>query len=1128
MYGNHNGGLPFLSPKQTRNNVPGQPQHFHQARSAAAEVLGRMRTLVDNVAVALDGPPPTLKDKLLENWTRIQEYYTPQRQDDLRKLKITDTTIPHHLECMLKILAQEILDTPQALEPLEFGPCVEYLLQYHVLSDLVDFADVDQPRGMRKYALRFFGVLVNVIPLGLLPESAIRLPLVAIMRQCLHVVQTSPTTPINPLRRQEPLSQASGAADSACRLGMGYHNMQNDRTAVILAHDLLHLIVVLFGRLREHANMAYLFFDWGSEWQAVRASDLAVASLRSATSGYLQQSARGHELFIVHIIVEYLLAPGVTGQLAREALVLVVQVLLAPSDKARYVSFLLDQARVVELLVEHMGYLHSQIPVFRPMPRSPTAQLFSPGYAGPRLQLPLQRRLFPTQSLEPLGIEPRLRSLLSAESVLRSAVQQDRRESAILASARLILEHVDAFFLCWELLDEVAFVAGADERVAAAVQTQLISGFLRTHVEPALLANMQSRSQAITTVSYLTDLITVTHSTRVLDALFTVLLGSELGPERPPEAVRQSNTDIPPPPPRFSLLSKEDQELLDSIEDDALRAEAALLLLPPGTDLADIPGLLTSNQTLNPADTSSDSCPLRTLLIGWMSINDDDRSHLALNTLRLFDTILSTLNQFAYTSLVLRNFTDDASEDTAGFYATGPALGLGTSVAADQELVRAVIERFLDAAPSNVANAMPEVVVTSAMRLDNEESIAPPSLPLPPRNFQAMCSQIMRDNHGCDEYVDDCLSRVRASRHYISCCWQSKHFFSQSSAMDTSSVDDRLAEFYPGAFLTSLVAQFGVVVKRHMAYNLMLTSMVNKLACIADPALTSYLFLANGATMPLSDAPQCAMLYDALVAASADAYVKSERVPRFAARLARQRYEGVETAIKVGAAHPMSNESRAQKTKAPLVAPKLSLPDARISPAKSLTSAASLSPQQSLRSIPGNSPPVLTSSSAMDVDSPAAVNEPTGNSREDVARAVKFLGTPIKRFVHGYIVLDEFAKEMAATALALHTLELDHAMDRQLPLPTDLAFHEEYADLLEYFDPEEPAYRRAAAVQQSLRESREAVINLGTAETPVHNEHVPVPPHRPSRPRRRSSGARSKHNGRRRSSHASNTSNNAE
>ncbi|KAJ2032334.1 hypothetical protein IWW57_000278 [Coemansia sp. S610] len=996
------------------SNGPLSPPPFQQARSAAIDVLGRMRTLVDNVTVALDGPPPTPKDKLVENWTLIQEYFTPQRQDDLRKLKITDTTIPHHLESMLKLLAHEILHTPQALEPLEFGPCVEYLLQYHVLSDLVDYADADYPRGMRKYVLRFFGVLVDVIPLALLPESAIRLPLVAVMRQCLFVVQSSPTTPINPMRRQEPMSSAG---DSVCRLGMGYHNIQNDRIAVILAHDLLHLIVVLFGRLREHANMAYLFFDWGSEWQAIRTSDLAVASLRAATSGYLQQSARGHELFIVHIIVEYLLAPGVTGQLAREALVLMVQVLLAPSDKARYVCFLLEQARLVELLVEHMGYLHSQIPVFRPMPRSPTAQLFSPGYTGARLQPPIQRRVRGESAVAPLGIEPRLRALLSASSVLRSAVQQDRRESAILASSRMILEHVDAFFLCWELLDEVAFVAGADERVAAAVQTQLSSGFLRTHVEPALLANMQLRSQAITTVSYLTDLITVTHSTRVLDALFAVLLGSDLGPERPPvDRVEESEGD-------YSLLSREDQELLDSIEDDALRAEAALLLLPPGAAVADIP---RKTPIQNAVDGDS---PLRQLLIGWMTTSDDDGTHLALHTLRLFDTILSTLNQFAYTSLVLRNFGDSS----------GPALGLGASRGADQEMARAVIERFLDAAPSNIPLAMPEVVVTAAMPVEGEGELA-----LPPRNFQAMCSQIMRDNHGCDEYVDDTLARVRTYHLYKSRCW---------TAHKTVASE----EFYPGAFLSSLIAQFGGAVKRHMAYNLMLTSMVNKLACVGDPSLTSFLFLASSATVPDAKWP---MLYDALVRASADAYVKSERVPRFSARLARQRFEGVETAIRVGAAHPMSNESRGQKPRHPSSTP--------------VTNSMDVDPPAPL------SPPPPPRDTAGREDAPPLRD--TASSREDVARAVKFLGTPIKRFVHGFIVLDEFAKEMAATALALHTLELDHAMDQMCV--SDSAMDEDFNDLLEYFDPEEPAYRRAAAVRMSVLGERN-VIDLGAMDTEV-------------------------------------------
>ncbi|KAJ1809636.1 hypothetical protein LPJ75_004351, partial [Coemansia sp. RSA 2598] len=551
-----------------------------QARTAAAEVLDKMRSLVDNVSVAFDGPAPTAKDRLVENWARIQEHYT--RQVDLRKVQIADTTIPHHMELMLKILAQEMLLNEEEMaasqmvlddmdngdrlaQPLEFGPCVEYLLQYHVLSDLVDLADADLPRGMRKYVLRFFGLFIEGIPLGLLPESAIRLPLVAIMRQCLHVVQTSPTTPINPMRRQEPIvagqgSAHAGAADAATqglakagyRLGQGYHSIQNDKSSVILCHDLLQLIVTLFRRLREHSNMVYLFFDWDSNKDhqlqthgqhgsaksslssssssssaepSARSSDLAVSSLRTATSGYLEQSARGHELFIVHIIVEYLLAPGFTGQLAREALVLVVQVLLAPQDKAKYVGFLLNQARIVELLVEHMGYLHSQIPVFRPMPRSPSAQLFSRNYTGQRRLPPLQRRMAADPHgmqvvREKFDIKPRLHQQLSQESLLRSIAQQDQRETEILVSARLILEHVDAFFLCWELLDEIAFVGTSDHRLFSAVQSQLMNGFLRSHIEPALLlANMSSaKNQAITTISYLADLINATHSACVLDA----------------------------------------------------------------------------------------------------------------------------------------------------------------------------------------------------------------------------------------------------------------------------------------------------------------------------------------------------------------------------------------------------------------------------------------------------------------------------------------------------------------------------------------------------------------------------------------------------------------------------------
>ncbi|KAJ1836905.1 hypothetical protein LPJ73_007571, partial [Coemansia sp. RSA 2703] len=269
-------------PRHLQRRTPSSPspspstyhsQQYQQARSAAAEVFDRMRSLVDNVSASLDGPQPTARDRLVDNWTRIQDYYA--RDDTARKQQqqqqqISDTTIPHHLEQMLHVLAREMLETADAQagegaggseQPLEFGPCVEYLLQYHVLSDLADLADGDRPHGMRAHVVRFFCLFIEGIPLGLLPESAIRLPLVAVMRQSLRVVQGSATTAVNPLRRAEP-SGAPRGADG--RLGRGYHSVLNDAAAVVLCHDLLLLIVVVFRRLREHAAMVYLFFDWDS------------------------------------------------------------------------------------------------------------------------------------------------------------------------------------------------------------------------------------------------------------------------------------------------------------------------------------------------------------------------------------------------------------------------------------------------------------------------------------------------------------------------------------------------------------------------------------------------------------------------------------------------------------------------------------------------------------------------------------------------------------------------------------------------------------------------------------------------------------------------------------------------
>ncbi|KAJ1801789.1 hypothetical protein LPJ56_006367, partial [Coemansia sp. RSA 2599] len=217
--------------------------------------------------------------------------------------------------------------------------------------------------------------------------------------------------------------------------------------------------------------------------------------------------------------------------------------------------------------------------------------------------------------------------------------------------------------------------------------------------------------------------------------------------------------------------------------------------------------------------------------------------------------------------------------------------------------------------------------------------------------------------------------------------------------------------------------------------------------------------------------------------------------------------EGVEAAVRVGAAHPSMNNKPgvygssgrpagiAAASGSPAGTARPSVVQSRNHASNSADDQDSMPlsvlAQQQQQRQRAMSPPAAQSSS-MDVDSvhssrpatspdasPAVSKE---KNREDVAKAAEFLGTPIKRFVHGYIVLDEFGKEMAATALALHSLELDSTMEKTVYCgqPTggrstgDL---EEYADLLEYYDPEEKAYRKAVVLKESLKSN---IIDLGS------------------------------------------------
>ncbi|KAJ1853709.1 hypothetical protein GGH12_000385 [Coemansia sp. RSA 1822] len=94
-------------------------------------------------------------------------------------------------------------------------------------------------------------------------------------------------------------------------------------------------------------------------------------------------------------------------------------------------------------------------------------------------------------------------------------------------------------------------------------------------------------------------------------------------------------------------------------------------------------------------------------------------------------------------------------------------------------------------------------------------------------------------------------------------------------------------------------------------------------------------------------------------------------------------------------------------------------------------------------------------------------------------------------------------------SLALHTSELDPQMDRIANSSHADVLEDEYADLLEYYDPEEPAYKQAMAIRTSLQpSSRPPIIDLGAhqvLETPTRNSQPKRAPKKKDSRRRRSS-----------------------
>ncbi|KAI8092293.1 Retinoic acid induced 16-like protein-domain-containing protein [Gilbertella persicaria] len=542
----------------------------------------------------------TKLELLSEAWISIQKYY--ETAADPLKDAVDLTPIPCSLQNIVKLIQAEEVEYQRATGSLETGPCLEYLLQKRVLEELAEFAKVDTPYGMRVHCLRFFCSLVTNVHAQLLPERAVHVPLQKLITSSHRLIS----------RHYEELATDAEACSE-------------ERLAAIseLSLELVKLMHGIFSHFKgANAALMDLFFERG--WCRSRGENVWRCSKDGKTLHRRRESAEekiAWDMFLTprfdmfQALIDFMNIPGETGEIAREAILFALRLL---EDDPEYVCYIVEYSNLCEVMAERLALF------FASLPKNTGAFTIS---SNNRITSVRPSRRHIRFSIPAMITNNSLIITVNAQSSFK---KKRRKRSPFDVNFVRTLESiqegerlVDEFYSFWEYLNDVARVA--EKRLMTALMAQLITSFWH----PVICTALSSPSAEIATAAtaYTTEMIRSLTDQRLLHVFLVVLLGEDsgIGKDIEPEI----KTNIP-------IMDLVDDDRDDSDEESNKEEEEEVK-----------------------KDDPDEGLTLRLLLINRI---DSDNHDLALASLRLFDTILETYNQFAIYNLVLRNYLDISPE----------------------------------------------------------------------------------------------------------------------------------------------------------------------------------------------------------------------------------------------------------------------------------------------------------------------------------------------------------------------------------------------------------------------------------------------------------------------------------
>ncbi|KAI9485074.1 Retinoic acid induced 16-like protein-domain-containing protein [Zychaea mexicana] len=1012
---------------------------------------------------------------LTEAWIGIQKYY--ETAADPLKDAVDLTPIPVCLQNIVKLIQAEELEYERASDSLETGPCLEYLLHKRVLEELVEFARVDTPFGMRIHCLRFFCSLVNNVHAQLLPERAVHVPLQKLINSChrliSHHYEQMATEPEScPEERIQAISE--------------------------LSLELVKLMHGIFSHFKgSNAALMDLFFERGwcrglgdNVWRSSKDGRTFHKRRESTDEKIAWNMFLTPRFDMFTYLIDYMNMPGETGEIAREAILFALRLL---DGDPEYVCYVVEYSGLCEVMVssvcaERLALFYAKLPkntgAFTISDNSRVVPI-----RPPRRRISLSVPVMITNN-----------SLMITVNTHHTFKKKRRKRSPFDVNFVRALESVrdndivvDEFYSFWEYLNDVARVA--DRRLMTALMAQLTTTFWHPVVCTAL--SSPSAELATAATAYTTEMIRSLTDQKLLHAFLVVLLGEEGGVGKDLEPETRSSL------PRHDLIDDDHEEDEKSEEDEEEKEK---------------------DKVVSMSDDIDEDLTLRVLLINRI---DADYHDLSVSTLRLFDTVLETYNQFAIYNLILRNYLDitpegDYVDEVEKDAADASSLGSKTfdesaekTKDADETEEEAKEEKSEEDAEADEANKKDKKTekvrwlverILSLLPLEDElERMKSPPLSSVIQSESLASTSIDMDGHRSSTSAENLQNVVVPGNSYDDYFHEARERFqygllaknfwrtpypppktkkdyareaehrrgrpqrrpmsmivsSKDAAMhrnfdpDNGKEPHKLCGNFEGLFMSRIFDQFFKLMESSMEQNLLVTSILQKIVGVVDKRVDGVIcewravrIGGDGAlyggvwTLPSAKGNRRS-LYSLLEQVTFEALKRAQLVPNFETRISIAKKRGVLHGTNNGNAsnghhhqghgqQPQLKRSASSFTRSPTAGSPREQGKLSRHPSLSQLVFSKNSPSPSSPLSPGSP---SKSTSVLPPRKPSREGTPNGTSGPNSPSAMFFQqsqranATPVtmtnpfaklSNFVNSYIVLQEFCKELAAVILVRH------------------------------------------------------------------------------------------------------------